>query len=431
MIRNTAPTKFGNSNNKIVDNNYETLKNEFLKLSQNILTIYNSLNYNNNTMKDIYLNSNSFLNNLSNYYHSSGYETEHPLGNYSNQILMNVHKTFEEWEYNQSSHFQSLNDYCNQIEQIKSKIESLDSNTNIESSSQEYQALKNQIFKDVQHLFESRVNQFDIPLINIQFSFNNCLQSLNSNHNDSSFLLQQPINFNNPVQSLQPINTTTTNNNTAPHRPSPPLVNKYNNNNNNNLQQIPRPTLYVPPKQYVPPQQQQYTPPQPYSPPPPPPQQQPPYIPPHPYSPQQQQQQQQIYGQPTAPPEQPPSSGPRKGKSQLKQLERPAQVELPDNSVIEQSIKRKPGDFLRDPNAPRFVPASQQQQHHSNKPSMEHHSISLSESYKQRAILSNDINEHGTSENHSNSSGTTTKPPVRKLDNSIKAPPSRPAPMPK
>ncbi|KAN0012214.1 hypothetical protein ACTFIU_007512 [Dictyostelium citrinum] len=436
MIRNTTTNKFvgNNSNNNIVDTNYETLKNEFSKLSQNILTIYNSLNNNNKTMKDIYLNSNSFLNSLSNYYHSSnnnGYETEHPLGNYSNQILINVHKTFEEWEYNQSGHFQSLNDYCNQIEQTKSKIQRLDKEI-ANTDSQEYQTLKNQIFKDVQHLFDSRVNQFDIPLINIQFSFNSCLQSLNSNHNDSSFLLQQPINFNNPVQSLKPLNNNN-NNSVTPLRAAPPVNN--NNNNSNHLQQIPRPiTSYIPPKQYVPsPQQhqQQYIPPQPYTPPQQQQQQPHQYTSPQPYSPQQYQEQVYVQSQQSPPPpEQPPSSGPRKGKSQLKQIERPAQVDLPDKSVIEPSIKRKPGDFLRDPNAPRFVPDSyQQKQHVSNKPSMEHHSMSLSESYKQRVVLSNDINEHGSQgvDNHSN----TTAPPIRKLDNSIRAPPSRPTPLPK
>ncbi|EGC36405.1 hypothetical protein DICPUDRAFT_151095 [Dictyostelium purpureum] len=333
------------------DENYETIKNEFYNLYNNVLNINDSLNYHNNTIRELYLNENSTLNLLNRYY---GYQNDHPIGTFSGSLLFSFKNTFDTWTRDQQTQYQTINRYITQLESVKGKIERL-GNTNPSDSLR----LKNEIFKDVQQQFDNRVNQFDIPIINIQYSFNSLIQSLNSNLNESSASLQRPINFSSPVSHLRAGN--------------PPVVN--NNLVRNPLPQISKPApsrpVYTQPQVYSPttPPTTAYTQPQVYSPtttPPPQSYQQ------H-YPPQHNLQQQNV----TTPP---PPQEKKTVKSSLRTIERPPPVALPESTFIEPEIKRRPGDFLKDPNAPRFVP--EKVEPISKKHEMSHHNMSLSEQYQ-------------------------------------------------
>ncbi|KAM9955660.1 hypothetical protein ACTFIW_002300 [Dictyostelium discoideum] len=176
------------------DSNYDIVKKEFFNLSHYVISIYDSLNIYCTSLKELYLGSDSFINTT-----SKCLEPDHPLSKYSLGIKSEIENSFNDWSNNQQENFQKLVNYLNGLENARLKIENFDNN-----GFKDFK-LKTEIFKDVNNLFDSKSENFDIPLINIQFSFNSLFQSINSIHNSSSFILQQQINFKSPVSSLQPV----------------------------------------------------------------------------------------------------------------------------------------------------------------------------------------------------------------------------------
>ncbi|EGC35344.1 hypothetical protein DICPUDRAFT_152350 [Dictyostelium purpureum] len=227
------------TNNILYDNNYDLIKNEFYKLSNNILNIYDSLNNYCDSIKLIYIGQNSYLNNSFSYYDSN-----HPISKYGNEILTQIDLVFNEWGLNQAANFQALVEFCNQLDAIRIKIESYESGNKSDSN------LKSEVFNDVIHQFDCRVNNFDIPLINIQFSLNSLITSISTIQNNSSSSLQNKINFINPVSHLSQINTNTQQlngkiNNSSNNNMNKPINNSSNNiinSSNNSLNKPPLPT---------------------------------------------------------------------------------------------------------------------------------------------------------------------------------------------
>ncbi|KAN0026913.1 hypothetical protein ACTFIU_009589 [Dictyostelium citrinum] len=221
------------------DSNYDIVKKEFFNLSHYIISIYDSLNVYCTSLKELYLSSESFINTT-----SRCLEPDHPLSQYSLEIKNEIENSFTHWSNNQQENFQKLVNYLNDLENTKLKIDNFDN-----SGYRDFK-LKTEIFKDVNNLFDSKSTNFDIPLIDIQFSFNSLFQCINSIHNNSSFILQQQINFKNPVSSLQPISPPQSQQTISKPRPTSVIL--QNQQNDNNLQTtpiVPNRPIYKPPIQ--------------------------------------------------------------------------------------------------------------------------------------------------------------------------------------
>ncbi|EGC28976.1 hypothetical protein DICPUDRAFT_159503 [Dictyostelium purpureum] len=198
---------YGNNSNGF-DQNFDIIKGEHYNLSSVIYNVYDSLNSYCNSIKDIYLNSNSFMNNIQKYF-----GPEHPLSKYGFGVIEMANQGFSEWMDNQQTNFQMLGDYVQELDTVRSKIDRVDqlslqlNDTNID----EYMALKDELFKDVSNQIDNRINRFDIPLIQTQLSFSSLYQCLNTIHEtNGSEKLQQPIQeLENPIRTsnIVPDNT--------------------------------------------------------------------------------------------------------------------------------------------------------------------------------------------------------------------------------
>ncbi|EGC33496.1 hypothetical protein DICPUDRAFT_36609, partial [Dictyostelium purpureum] len=188
------------------DPNYETLKREFKRLYENCNSVKNSLLSYTSYIKELYLSPNSIYNSLTQFY-----DNQHPLSKYSSSILQLIDAQIKNWEINEfNGHYQKILDYSLSIDQIHStiqKVDRLSSEVNNEQKKSEYIHLKSSLFNETSQLFDNKAECFEKPLINIQLSFNNLIQSVHSILNNSSPLLQTHINNqNNHILNLYPNN---------------------------------------------------------------------------------------------------------------------------------------------------------------------------------------------------------------------------------
>ncbi|KAM9958835.1 hypothetical protein ACTFIW_012424 [Dictyostelium discoideum] len=201
---------------KTLDKNYDILKKEFKQLSDSSTSIEISLKSYCSYIKELYLSPDSICNNLKRYY-----DLEHPLSQYSKDVLDLVQNGYTDWELNQAENFKVISSFCLDIKDCNNKIKVIDDLQSLllasadSNKKNEYIDLKSKLFTNVKQCFDRKVSDLDIPLINIQLSFNSLFHLFDQILSNSSILLQNQIKYISPVSDLLPNNDFINNNNSS------------------------------------------------------------------------------------------------------------------------------------------------------------------------------------------------------------------------